>query len=263
MPADKPSKTTPSRPGDLIASYRCRPLRWGELLGLILIIGMAISAPLLYGYYRAQYASAYYGPVAARMWSRPWYLLTGLALIVSLALIVYRLFERRRHIDVHANGLLLALSGKKFIPWTSLSGVASGAVQARFLGIPLATRYQAILYPAVGKPVRLDGTLDNLPELLTQVKARLYPRMLAACLKAFSQGQRLYFGNISINQAELRVTDGTPSLRNLPWGNIHRIRVESGLLVIESENDKAIQMPVAEIPNLELLLQIIHTGVNR
>jgi len=263
MPADRPSKTTPTRPGALIASYRCRPQRWGELLGLILIIGVAISAPLLYGYYRAQYASAYYGPVAARLWSRPWYLLTGLALIVSLALVIYRLFERRRHVDIHANGLLLALSRKKFIPWTSLSGVASGAVQIRFLGIPLATHYRATLYPAVGKPVSLDDTLDNLPELLTQVKARLYPRMLAVCMKAFSEGQRLYFGNISINQVELRVTDGAPSPRSLPWEQIRRIRVESGLLVIESGANEAIQMPVAEIPNLELLLQIIHTGVNR
>ncbi len=263
MTVEKASKKSPVRPGALIASYRYRPLSWNETLGLVLLIGLAVSAPLLYGYYRAQYAIAYYGPVAVQLWSRPWYLLTGFAIVVSLALILVRLIEGRRRVEIHANGLLVALSGKRFIPWKILSGVASGAFQTTFLGLPLSTRFQATLYPAIGRPVKLDDRLENLPELLTQVKARLYPQLLTNSMKAFSEGQRLYYGNISIDPTELRLADGLPSPQGINWESIRSIQIQSGWLLIETESDETIKMPVTEIPNLEVLLQIIHRGVNR
>jgi hypothetical protein len=262
MPVERSRKTTTIRPGELIASYRCRPLRWTEGLALLLLSGMAVGGPLLYGYYRAQYAFAYYGPVAASMWSRPWFFLAGFALVVSLILLIYRLVESRRHVNVHANGLLLALSRKQFVPWGSLSGVASGAVQARFFRIPLGTQYQATLYPSVGKPVSLESTLEHLPELLTQIKARLYPHLLPHLMQAFMEGKRIYFGKIGIDQNGLQIKNGNPTRHVLGWKQINRLQVDSGMLVIQPENGTVIRMPILEIPNLELLLQIIQTGVN-
>lgn len=262
MPVERSQKTAPVRPGELIASYRCRPLRWGELLGYLLLAAMAIGGPVLYGYYRVQYANAYYGPVAAITWSRPWFLLAGLALIVSLTLLILRFIESRRQINVHANGLFLALSRKRFIPWGNISGVASGAVQGRFLGIPLATHHVATLYPSVGRPVSLESSQEQLPELLTQVKARLYPHLLPHLKQAFDDGKRVYFGTIGIDQNGLLIKSGTQTTHNFTWKQVDHIRVESGMLLIEPVGEAGIRMPVTKIPNLELLLQIIQTGVN-
>jgi hypothetical protein len=247
----------------LIASYRCRPLRLLSLVGILLLGGLAVAAPLLYGYYRAQYALQYYGPVAAQVWTRPWWLLAGLAFVAALALLLLRLFEHRKRVEVHANGLVVALSRRQFLPWDNLSGIASGVTQTRFLGLPLSTRYQATLYPGMGKPLRLRRTVENLPELLTQSKAALYPRLLSRLEEAFSDGRELYFGSLRVDREELQITDRKPVQPPIPWEKVRCIAVQSGWLVVETEPGESTRLPVAEIPNLELMLQIIQSGVKR
>ena len=262
MPATNPTNTRPIKPGASIAVYRCRPLRRGELLGLLLLGGLAVLAPLAYGYARMQYAYTNYGPVAAKTWSQPWYWLGGLAALSFLTLLVIRLAITRRHIDVRQNGLILALSRRKFLPWVDLDGVASGVVQTHFLGFPLSTSHQAILYPSIGKRVRLDSSLENLPELLTRVKANLYPRVQPKLQGAFDAGQRLYFGPLAITKTNLRLETAEPR-RDLAWEQVQHISVQSGMLVIELEKDEKMRIPVQDIPNLELLLQIIQSGVKK
>lgn len=228
-----------------------------------LVVGLlAVLAPLAYGLYRAQYASTYYGPVAARYWSRPWYLLAGCAAVLLMIWLLIRLVRSRRYVAVHQNGLRMRLSRRQQYAWSSLAGVATGTVQVRFLGIPLSNRYRAELYPVVGKSVLLDDSLEKLPELLTQIKARLYPRLLKSMRQAFEEGERVYFGPLAIQQSELRLEGKDPAPLSIPWSQVRSVNVEAGMLVIDCENNRRIRMPVARVPNLELLLQIIQTGVN-
>ena len=67
---------------------------------------------------------------------------------------------------------------------------------------------------------------------------------------------------ISIDQTGLQINNGKHPAHSLAWQQINHICVDSGMLVIQPENEAAIRMPVVEIPNLELLLQTIQTGVN-
>lgn len=248
--------------GPQIARYRSRPF-FGRGFQVLLLLGaLAVLAPLAYGYYRAMYAYTKYGPVAAHFWSRPWYLLAVLALVIFLLLLVIGLLRAQRFVAIYKNGLRLRLSRRQQFTWTEISGVATGAIQTRLLGIPLHTRYQAELYPAVSAPVRLDDSLENLPELLTRIKANLYPRLLPGMRQGFQDGKTLYFGPIAIHQHELCLEEKDRSSRPIPWSRVRSLTVHAGMLVIDIENDQAIRLPVARVPNLELLLQIIQSGVN-
>ncbi len=263
MPPASQSKPRSLKPGVFIASYRLHPMRRGELLSLFALAAAAVLVPVLYGYSRAQYALTKYGPIAAAAWSRPWYLLAGVAMLVGAALLVYRLTTRRRRIDVHKNGILLRRSRVKYLPWTGVAGIASGTSQTFFLGLPLRTHNRVMIYPTVGKPLRLDSSIENLPELLTRLKASVYPRLLEQMSPAFAQGGRLYFGPLSITQSSLQFEIGKPPARNLPWSQLRSVSVQSGVLVVEPEQGQALKIPAFNIPNLELLLQIIQSGVKK
>lgn len=248
--------------GAQIALYRCRPFQGRGLMFLLLGGALSVLTPLGYGFSRGQYAYAKYGPVAAHFWSRPWYLLAGAAFFALLVLLGLRWRRSRRFVAVHQNGLRLRLSRRQDYLWGQLSGIASGAVETLLLGNTLRASHQAVLYPTVDPPIRLDDSLENLPELLTRIKANLYPRLLPDMLQAFKEGKRLYFGRLSISPNELRLQAKNRPPRTICWEEMEGITLQSGMLMIKPQNQAAIRLPVAQVPNLELLLQIIQTGVN-
>jgi hypothetical protein len=87
--------------GPIIAVYRQRPLSWIDIFTWGFLGVVAVLVPLVYGFFRRRYAYTHYGPVAAMIWSRPWYLLALIALFAFIALTLYRLRRTRRFIAVH------------------------------------------------------------------------------------------------------------------------------------------------------------------
>src|SRR5512144_142244 len=90
--------------GGVIRIFRHRLLGWIEALLLILPGGLAVLTPLFYGFGRARLAARYFGPVAADHWSRPWYILAGIALVVFLVAVIFRLRKSRQYVAVYAGG---------------------------------------------------------------------------------------------------------------------------------------------------------------
>jgi hypothetical protein len=242
--------------GPIIAVYRQRPLSWVDLFTWGLLGVVAVLVPLGYGYIRRQFAYTHYGPVAAMIWSRPWYLLAIFALFAFIALALYRLRFTRRFIAVHKQGLRLALSDRRSLRYSEIAGIASSATQYQFLGLSLRTRYFAKLFPNIGKPIRLDDSLQNLPELLTYLKAQMYPRLSTLLRSNFSEGKWLHFGPISIQRQMIQILN-----KQYTWSQIEQISVDRGKLIINTNPHSRYTLPVARIPNIEILLQIIQHEV--
>jgi hypothetical protein len=101
--------------------------------------------------------------------------------------------------------------------------------------------------------------IENLPELVTRIKSRYYPRLLPRLRLAFHAGETLSFGPISIHKEH--ITMRSASRMPVPWGKVNRVTVQSGTLVVELENSKnnpsITRFPVSKIPNLELMLSLI------
>jgi len=248
--------------GPLIARYRYRPFTRRTLFNLTSLGLAGVFAPWAYAQYRYDQGYTQYGLAAAQAWSRPWYLLAAFAALVFLALLSYRLLLARRHVALHQNGLLLRLGRRQGFLWSHLAGIATLNTARHFLGIPLNARYYATLYPGIGQPILLTDDLENLPELVTQIKARLYPRLAEKLGSSFEEGKWLHFGPLSICQEGLRVNiHKGKKHRSARWPQVDRLEVRGGHLVIVFLDHKKVRLPTAKIPNIELCLQIIKEGV--
>jgi len=265
--------TVGSEFGPLIATYRARR---GIFFSLLLPGFLGVLAPLAYGTFLLNYAYAKHGPIAAASWSRSWFQLAGLALIIFGILIIYRLLQTRRFVSVYKMGVRLRLNPlhTRQLRWDQIAGISNTILQDHFFGIRLRTRQHAILFPNKGNPLTLGEELEKLPELISRLKASLYPRLLSGLMTDFATGKWLYFGPIAINKQGMRIrknrsrnwqpqSDRPADKKGtfLTWDRIEHLTVHSGELVVELRDQSPNCIPVSRIPNLELLLQIIQQRV--
>lgn len=277
------SITTEKSLGPLLAAYRAPPIKQRHLAVFALLGLLFVLAPLSFGLYRGYYGLTHYGPVAAVTWSRNWLLGSLVAFILLMLLGLHRLVASRRRIAVHAHGLelagfrrplfeLLPFTTPYTLMWSQIEGIAAQAFQDHFRGRPKPVRYRAVLFPRAGKPIRLHGidlqpdhpdSAGELSELISRLKASLYPRLLPKLRAAFSAGEWLSFGPLAIQRQNIRFARAKN--QPLAWNQVKSITVKSGCLVVELHKDSLAsprhQYPVSQIPNLELLLQIIDQGV--
>lgn len=242
--------------GPLISTYRYRPMGWRETAAYLGLGLLAVSIPLIYGFliYRDGYNN--HGELAAITWSRSWFLLAGFALVCSCLLLVHRLRLAGRYIAVHQKGLYLAISQKQILRWEEISGIATAMFQPSFFVVRRGVQYRAILYPNVGKSILIQGAYQNLPECITRIKARLYPRLISELKQTFVDGKWVYFGPVAIQRTSLRLQK-----KQLSWAEVDRVSIAKGELVVELVDHSSKEIPVAKIPNIEILLQLIDQGV--
>jgi len=257
------SKSNTSAPiqeniGKLVATYRDRPLRWKDIFLTFIPGGLAVLTPLLYGVLRKGYAQAYFGPTAAEIWSKPWFILTDIALIAYLGLALRRLRRARQVVTVHQYGIAIRLHHKKrfIFNWSQISGLACATVQPTFLGLALKSRHRVTIYPTQGNPISLNDRIPNIPGLAKRIKAKIYPNLMPILRKSFTQGHPINFGLITFEQESLHVQD-----QAIPWNQITNINVKGGFLMVESKTNRPVKIPIGKIPNIELLIQLLQEGV--
>ena len=239
--------------GPMLSVYQGRPLRWRDLFLIFIPGALATLAPLGYGIWRANYAYAHFGPSAAPAWSGWWLLLAGIAALALLFLGLYRLYASYRFISIHDNGVRIRFSAlrPKEYTWSEISGISIASVQDRFLALPLHTSYQAVIYPNIGKPVRLDKSFGDPEKIKEEIETRIYPRMLPELRDSLQQGRRIYFGDLAIDHKGLQIYN-----QKLPWDQIDHMSVDCGFLVVKSEEFGLIRVLVSRIPNLDLLFHL-------
>lgn len=258
--------------GPLIAAYPARPRSKAIPIILMLTGCLLFLSSLGYGLYRSYYGYTKYGIAAALSWSWPWFLAAAVILFFTL-LLLPQLFSRPGLISVHKNGLMIISGGRPAsqtpVPWEKLAGIAVDAESKgrSAEGTKVEINHQAALIFKRGRPLLLKEkgsgrwVIDRLPELISHIKAVLYPRLLPAMEVDFNSGAWLQFGPVSIHSLAFSLETGNVSTHQIPWRQVKRITVENGELVVELDGRgkqpvrKAV--PVAQIPNLELMLQII------
>lgn len=273
----QPISTRPVSPGPVTAStqplpasgkvglgrplsiHRGLPLQWSELLFIFFPASLLVIAPLTYGLWRAWYAYTNFGPAAAGAWARPWYLFAMLALVPFSLLAVRRMFLASRYVAVHENGLRLRLSPFSNLPltWDEITGVASAAYQDHFLGLELQLRPQLSIHTVTGRQIRLDGRFQKIASLTRRVKSNLYPRLWPAMCEQLHSGRPVQFGRLAVHPQAFYLGN-----RPIPWEQVTRLSIRSGYLVVESPAGGPLRIPVAQIPNLELMLQLVEWGIN-
>jgi hypothetical protein len=169
-----------------------------------------------------------------------------------------RVRATRRMVKIYQHGLRILGSGRRnraFL-WRHLDGIATRHTRDHFLWIPTREHFQVTLHPHIGLPVRLDPRIPNLAELSARIKGKIYPRLLKEYREQRLAGKNLYFGPIVLGSTGLNMQKG-----NYPWEQITRIDVQHGTLIITLKDHHPQKISVGEIPNIELLIQIIQEGI--
>jgi hypothetical protein len=147
--------------------------------------------------------------------------------------------------------------------WDDILGISSVTIQDKIFDQAIRTRHQLLIFVPKNKPIAIDDRVGNLLELTTRLKAKLYPRLLPGFRARFQEGRQLSFGPVSVSTDSIMIRD-----RKLAWEQISRITVLTGNLIIETNDQapglsKKYRFPVIQIPNLELLLQVLQRSVNQ
>ncbi len=246
--------------GPVIHIYYDRPLRWRDLFTTFTPAILFAVTPLAYGMYRYRYGCLRHGPIAARTWSWPWFALAAAALIPLLWLALRRIRRAHRVVTLHQRGLHIQWTGgkKHTLSWNQIEALSHRCVKKKFLGLTLGTDECLSLHISGEKPVRVDNHIRELAELATRVKAKIYPLLLPQLRTRFQQGDPLQFGPVALYQDEIQLRDVS-----IPWDQVVHINVQAGHLMVESSNRQPVRVKTSDIPNVDILIQLLQEGAHR
>jgi len=220
--------------------------------------GLIVSAPLFYGMWREQYALTNYGPAAAEIWGLRWYALSIAAIFLFILFLIFRIRYSQRAVIIFKNGIGIQNPHKKktALRWVEISGITSETIETRFLGTVSRNLHRLTIHPSIGKMIQIHRSIPDQDELASRIKARLYPVLLPEFRNTLEHGGNLYFGQVVLNNQEIQLWGN-----KIPWEQIAVLNVREGFLVVELKNQMVRKIPIRQIPNVELLLQIIQEGV--
>jgi hypothetical protein len=161
-------------------------------------------------------------------------------------------------VSVHKNGLLIKGSGGTYhyFLWSQICGIASRETRNHFLGIQIKNQYHVTIHPLIGKPVKIDPHIPQKDELTARIKAKIYPRLLQEYRSALKSGSTIKFGLVHTNRHEIRIQE-----KNHSWDQVKGIEVQKGFLLIEFFDHRVRRIPVGELTNFEIFLQLIQEGL--
>ena len=247
-----------SRTSTPIAVFHVQRLRWRDLLTTFLPLTLLVIAPLGYGLWRFFYGYTNYGPVAAWHWGLLWFLTAGVLVLILLLYTLRRLLRARRMVKVFKGGLQLErpLRRPLRLRWRDIEGISAFSSQMSFLGWKSKPQPHLIIYPARQSPVKLDHRFQKLGDLTKIVKEHVYPGLYQQFKERFRQGETLNFGQVTLSQEGLSLAD-----KDLPWSYIKGITAKDGIFIVKLSPQVLVQVPIKEIHNIEVLIQLIKREV--
>lgn len=238
---------------------------------------MFILIPVGQGTLRAYNGYSRYGPAAASSWSLPWFMVAGVAFLAWLLLMIQLVRRSQYGVLLYRNGLRFGAvershkhAATPLLPWEKVRGIAVELIASTKDKPPI---HKATLFledrkihlaearSDWGAMANLFGParIENLPELITRLKAHLYPRLFPSLRSSLLSGEELSFGPLAVHRQHILLK--TKSSDPIPWTKVRQVTIQSGYLVVELERSpqsrSRMRVPVSKIPNLELLLKLI------
>jgi hypothetical protein len=253
------------------AAYESKPvnraLLWlfggGSLLVVLIILGWSLQT--------TYYAYTQYGPAAAFFWGLPWLVVGAALFVLWLLFFTLNLSPVEQKVEVYKNGIVVRQRAflsfrprRHVILWDQISGIA---VSSRSHKKPDRLTHRARLYLKPQKSIQFHDEhagIVNLPELISRIKVNVYMRRLPAYRNSLHSGNLIDFGPISIDQKGISLHRWGKTL-TFPWDQVHQVNALDGYLVVELEpfggTKTAYRFSISQIPNIELLFQIIREDI--
>lgn len=251
--------------GPQLNTYRGYRIRNNVIIATISSFIILILIPFLIGLYRTLYGYAQYGPVAALSWGFPWLSFSFVCFLLISIFVIYRLNIAKFSIILHKHGIIIhkMLRKTQIFRWEDISALYVIKHQSRSTTKSINTK--AVIFTTENVRLSLqDSMIENLPELLTQIKASVYVHLYPEIQDRFHAGEVISFGPINLHSRYIKINRGGINRQSpkIPFTDIYRITVKSGQLLIKLNNNQDFQISTAKIPNIEILLDLISNKTN-
>jgi hypothetical protein len=232
-------------------------LRTGALLFSFLCVG---SALLLTGWAAVNAFERYYRHGPAVVWR-------GLALPLILGLLLLAVgiaaangAARRwkKTLVIYEGGIAVrSQAGIATCKWVEAASLRIAISERTFSGVRLGTEKKITLVRADGERICFDEDIRGADEALEKIRGWLLPILYERYVPEFEEGHAFVFGPIEI-QKDAGVT---LKQKTLSWDALQKAAVDQGTLRLSANDStgklKQVSVPVAEIPNLDLMLVFI------
>ena len=241
-----------------LAEYRLQELGWRDFWRQFLPLILLVLTPLFYGLYRTLYGYSSFGPAAAANWGRTWFIISGILVIILLLYSLRRLRRSHTWIQIYPWGIQyhLPLRKKKHLKWEEITGISTYAINKSFTPLINRTKHYLVLYAGKSRPYRCPPKLTRQPGLQKVIKKQVYQVLQPRLSQAFKNGQIIPFGGLSISKKQLFVAD-----KEIPWEFLEGISLEKGNFLIKLTAGNTIAIPIRNLINLEILIQLIQTEI--
>lgn len=219
----------------------------------------AIISPLGYGLYRSVYGYFQFGIVAAYSWGRPWFLASLLAGLLFALYVMVRHIRSKSNVYFYEKGIQVSQYRQEpqSLLWKDIKYIFEDSRQTTFFWLPVGENYAVRIVSSGGRELYIQDSLSNIGELIQRIKAKTFPRLRNSVISKFQNGDDVSFGPINISSKYLEF-----KTYQYPWSRLKDIHINSGKLVIELHNQQRITIPVKDIPNIEILLQLLMDGIS-
>ncbi len=241
-----------------ITKYSVQELAWRDLARVFLPLILLVFIPLGYGIWRTLYGYSSFGPAAAAKWGEIWFLIAAALTLIVLIYALHRLQRAHTWIHIYEWGLKLhkPIGPTRDLPWDEIQGITSYSVNKNFLGILNRKKDHTTLYSRRYRPLRIHPKLRDRSGLIKIIKKQTYNKLQPKLHQAFTSGKTIPFGGVSISKTKLIL----PKVE-VPWDYVEGIKVHQGVFRVSLTENNALDIPIRNIINLEILLQLIKSEI--
>jgi hypothetical protein len=258
------SRTAPSNPSLLPSAFSSvsglgapvaffEPDQRARVVPLACAAVCAVGALVTLAYGLAASATAYnqYGWAVVQALGGTPALVFWLFVVGGLLFGAYALVTWARAVALYEGGIAFrTLSSIRAWPWSDLTALYVSVTREG--GLFPRTRHRYVLEHVSGDKVAFDDRLEKVTELGALLGHQMVEQHYPLAAGHFNAGESANFGQVSVDQNGIQLKG-----RTVPWGGMDFVSVRRGYLQIHPRSGAAAGLPVAAIPNLDVLLLLL------
>jgi len=251
--------------GPMLAEHPAgiRPVsRWiAGILGAILLLGGFFV--LGFGFYTAYDAYYKHGPAVVWQTLLPPAGLGLMLLLIGGILFGRALIRKGKSLAIYDQGFVLrSRNTDESWRWDEVASIRTALTRRSIAGIHAGTRHTYTLVRRDGERIILDDSLAGVEVLADKIRDKVLPMLYARFAPSLASGQELAFGPVQICRDKgIQVRQ-----KKLAWKVVRQAKVENGVLTITAGDEQKtlhrVKIPVAEVPNVDILLAIIQQMID-
>jgi len=215
------------------------------------LCALAAAVTLAYGLAASATAYNHYGWAVVQELGRAPVLVFWLFVISGFLFGIYALITWSRAAAVYQGGIAFrTLSGLHSWPWPDISALYISIT--RETGLFPRVRHQYILEHTSGEKATFDDRLDSVTQMGALLGRKIVDQHYPPVAAQFNAGELANFGQVSVDQNRIQIKG-----HSTIWDEVDFISVRRGYFQLHPKSSSAVGIPVAGIPNLDILLLLL------